>query len=136
MDMSVMGIRTRLWKRAINLLVGSFLLSLSGFALAEQSFIGAVTIKNLAVFQSNNGVCRAKIDKNVNTDGDAVLSCGSTSFVSFGCDGTNNPKAAGNSMFNIAQLAMVTGRKVNLYVEDTLTYNANVCTVTFIAVNN
>ena len=127
-------------KRMVMMFARSILLGLAMLvslnASAAQSFIGGVTILNLAVFQENNGVCRAKIDKNVNTGGDTQLNCGSTQFVSFGCDGTNNPKTSGNSMFNLAQLAMVTGRKVNLYVEDTLTYNVNVCTVTFIAVNS
>lgn len=136
LNMEISKIGLNLKKRAVIAIAGAFLLSVSGLALAEQSFIGGATILNLSAFQSNNGVCRAKIDKNVNTDGDAQLNCGNTSFVSFGCDGQNNPKSSGNTMFNLAQLAMVTGRKVNLYVEDTLTYNVNVCTVTFIAVNS
>ena len=87
---------------------------------AAKSYFSQVTIQKVRVHGSGFfGGCVAIIDKNVRTGGSVVLDnlC-DASVITFDCKGTHIAKADANNMFALAQLAMVTGSKVDLYVDD------------------
>lgn len=95
---------------------------------AETSLIENVAINSVRTSATGSfGGCFAQISKNVNTGGDDTLNCGSGTTVSFDCDGTNISKSAGQTSFSQAQLGMVAEKCVDLRVDDTKTYNVNVC---------
>ena len=49
---------------------------------------------------------------------DLGLNCGTSKFVSLGCDGANGPKSAAAAKFGSAQLAFVTQQSVRVFVDD------------------
>ncbi len=85
-------------------------------AAAAPAFVIETTI--VGTLQDTNlfGGCMARLSTDVEAQG---ITCGSDPLVSFDCLGKVGSKSAGNTNFSGAQLAYVTGNKVNIYVDDT-----------------
>ena len=106
-------------------------------ALAGESLIQNVRILSIRTYTGGDfGGCMATIDKNVNSEGNNTLTCGSGTAVSFDCDGTNVSKSAAAANFSQAQLGLVAGNYVDIRVDDSRTYNVNVCLAKDIFVKN
>ena len=80
-----------------------------GFVI-ETTVIGTLQDANLF------GGCMARLSTDLEAQG---IACGADPLVSFDCLGKVASKSAGNTNFSGAQLAYVTGNKVNIYVDDT-----------------
>lgn len=65
------------------------------------------------------GGCAAKVTPDAST---ILAGCGS-SYVSFSCSGDFNSKSTGTNKFNLAQLAFITGQRVELNINDTKLHN-------------
>lgn len=117
-------------------LVAGAICAFASSALATRSYITDATVKQIRVYGDGKfGGCTAILDVNVNDAGDKTLTCSAISHVSFDCEGTlGGGKAAAQNAFNLAQLAKVTGSKVNLYVDDGNPLNGSVCYSNFIVV--
>ena len=76
----------------------------------ETTIIG--TLQDTSLF----GGCMARLSTDVEAQG---ITCGADPLVSFDCLGKVGSKSAGNTNFSGAQLAYVTGNKINIYVDDT-----------------
>lgn len=86
---------------------------------ATKSFITGAQVTGTRYYADGfMGGCVAKIEGNVNTDGDAVLACAKTGLVAFDCVGTNWSKSIGQAMFQQAQLALVAARPMDFYLND------------------
>ena len=85
-------------------------------AAAAPAFVIETTI--IGTLQDTNlfGGCMARLSTDVEAQG---ITCGADPLVSFDCLGRVGSKSAGNANFSGAQLAYVTGNKVNIYVDDT-----------------
>ncbi len=118
---------------ATSLVVASLLMTQQ--AHATRSFItGAQVIEIRSYGAGQFGGCVAQINKNVNSDGDQVLTCGNQFLVGFGCDGTkSSSKSEAQNMLATAQLAMVTGSNVDVYVNDQERYGT-LCVAEFVYV--
>ena len=105
-------------------------------ALATRSYITNATVMQVRVYGDGKfGGCTAILDVNVNDAGDKTLNCSAGSHVSFDCEATlGGGKAAAQNAFNLAQLAKVTGSKINLYVDDANPLNGSVCYSNFVVV--
>ena len=80
-----------------------------GFVI-ETTIVGTLQDTNLF------GGCMARLSTDVEAQG---ITCGTDPLVSFDCLGRVGSKSAGSTNFSGAQLAYVTGNKVNIYVDDT-----------------
>lgn len=80
-----------------------------GFVI-ETTVIG--TLQDASLF----GGCMARLSTDLEAQG---IACGTDPLVSFDCLGKVASKSAGNTNFSGAQLAYVTGNKINIYVDDT-----------------
>lgn len=114
------------------------LVILPGTADAARSFITNARVIEVRNYGAGNfGSCVAQINRNVNTDGDQTLTCGNQFLVSFGCDGqSSNSRAEAQAMFSTAQLALVTGNVVDIYINDGERYNQTMCVGEFIFAKN
>ena len=83
-------------------------ISAPGFVI-ETTVVG--TLQDATLF----GGCMARLSTNVEALG---MACGADPLVSFDCLGKIGSKNAGNGNFSAAQLAYVTGNKLNIYVDD------------------
>lgn len=98
------------------ILIGALLAS--GETYAATAFIGGAKINRLMAHHEKFGLCMAQLNKKNNS-----LSC--SEWVTFDCNGEfdGNSKTAANNMFNLAQLALVTGKTVRVAVDDTKKIN-------------
>ena len=96
--------------------VGMLLAAVSGQGYAAPGFVIETkvvgTLNDAALF----GGCMARLSTNLEAQG---MACGADPLVSFDCLGKIGTKSAGTVSFQAAQLAYVTGNKVNIYVDDT-----------------
>ena len=81
----------------------------AGFVI-ETTVVG--TLQDSSLF----GGCMARLGTNLQAAGYA---CTADPLVSFDCLGNIGTKSAGTTNFSAAQLAYVTGNKINIYVDDT-----------------
>ena len=98
------------------------------FTLLPVKSFGATAVQNVAYVQrlisrgdGNFGNCMAQVSRVP-----AGLNCvgsGSQGFVTFDCSGDFDSKASGESRFSMAQLALVTGNKVQIYATDDNKHN-------------
>jgi len=95
---------------------------------AATSKVTGVTLTQLKAASANFGECTVRVNKDINTDGSAALECPNSVVVSLGCDGGFHSKGAANNMFTTAQMALVLGKTVTIWVNDAKQYNESVCT--------
>jgi len=101
-------------RKRLTLAIGCCLFSASSAAapgfVIETTIIG--TLQDSTLF----GGCMARLSTDIQASG---FSCGADPLVSFDCLGKIASKGAGTTNFSAAQLAYVTGNKLNIYVDDT-----------------
>ena len=125
-------------KRVLSFAVLAALVTGQHTAYAARSFITSAKVIEVRNYGAGNfGSCVAQINRNVNTDGDQTLTCGNQFLVSFGCDGqSSNTRSEAQAMFSTAQLALVTGNVVDIYINDAERYNGTMCVGEFIFAKN
>ena len=94
------------------------LIAFAGSALGTNKTYKA-NVTRTALHEDNFGVCMAKVTPSPSDKG---LDC-KPGWVSFSCSGDFNSKEIGQQKFSAAQLALVTGDRVVIYVEDTRKHN-------------
>ena len=121
-------------KLGVNLILLTALCSVVADSYAVRSYITGASITQVRVYGDGRfGECTAVLNVNVNNDGDQSLTCGKASQVSFDCLGDRGTsRSTAQNAFNIAQLAYVTGKVIDLYVDDTDQLSGSMCFSNFI----
>ena len=110
-------------KYTLNVLIAAIAMASTPFALATQALTQEVTVGAALQEHNNYGGCMVRIDP---TPSDAMLdgsflNCpAGDSFVSFDCLNKSGQvsKNTAVQMFQTAQLALVTGKKIQLVLDD------------------
>ena len=99
------------------------LMTLSLLAIANVGFAAVEKVNTNIVQVMSDGTrfggCMANL---ADSPSDTGLDC-TTNWVSFSCSGDFNPKDVANRNFDMAQIALMTGARVALRVDDTLKHN-------------
>ena len=98
----------------------SVLLTMPAQAKTEQ-VVGEVR-RTLAVADENFGGCMVMLSVSPSEEG---LNCPTGNWVTFSCTGTYTSKSNALRMYDSAQLAFVTGRRVVVWVDDTKKHNGH-----------
>lgn len=102
-------------------LAASALLSMP--AQAATAVITDVEVRRtLTVADDRFGGCMVALSVSPSEEG---LDCPTTKWVTFSCTGTHTSKSNALRMYDSAQLAFVTGRKVRVDVDDTKKHNGH-----------
>lgn len=108
--MSLLSTRFKSFFLASGFALGSLGVTAAPGFVIETTVIG--TLQDATLF----GGCMARLSTDLEALG---IACGADPLVSFDCLGKVASKSAGNTNFSGAQLAYVTGNKINIYVDDT-----------------
>ena len=84
---------------------------------AAAGFVIETTVVGTLQSSDMFGGCMARLGTNLQAAG---FDCTADPLVSFDCSGKIGSKSAGSTNFSGAQLAYVTGNKINIYVDDTV----------------
>ena len=117
-------------KKIVTILLMGLMFSTPGFA-AEAEIV--TKIKNM-IFTSDGryGGCGVQLYVNPRM---SLSSCGDN-WVSFSCSGTFASKSDAKGMFEMAQLAFLLDKEVNIAFHDTKIENGGHCVSTYIAILN
>ena len=99
-------------------ILGCFLSMAAGSVVAAEAYHFG-TVRSLLVQEGRFGDCMALISPSP----DSSLATCKTDWVTFSCSGDFNSRSGGQNKFNQAQLAMVTGNRVLVVIEDTKLHN-------------
>ena len=98
-------------------IIGSLLV---GEAMAGSAFLTGQVIRTVRSDDSVFGGCMAQLNVQIATTG---LDC-PRDYVTFSCSGDFVPKSNAATLFESAQLSLLTGRKVTMQVTDDLKHNS------------
>lgn len=104
-------------------LVSAVILALLGphLAFGDNNYLTGVTVNKLRTYQNSQfGGCVFGLSLNVNTEGGnpGGITCEKDRLVTADCAGRVRSKSDGLAMWEIAQIAFVTGKKIDINVTD------------------
>lgn len=108
--MTLLAMRFKPVVVALGFTLGSLGVTAAPGFVIETTVVG--TLQDATLF----GGCMARLSTDLEAQG---IACGADPLVSFDCLGKVASKSAGTTNFSGAQLAYVTGNKINIYVDDT-----------------